>query len=332
MHLGLLPILVAQSVPTLQFDGSQFLITVEATTVTAPIKQPLVKPGEQVLFRKDETYAVWDSRGLTVRRGDKAHSTRMEDVSLTPKLFSAEQIGETKKLLDSKKRSRGANALSGAKRISNLVYFLLRWEDSSGDPWIEALVKVDLDGESLKPEFIGAFEGLSLAEGLIDDRLDFAEGVLTVVTRRADGTWGLASFDPSASEFKFAQMGRGLMSFLDRPNRSGLYQERSAHGTVLAGRANLALAKRSDLMEVSAPVDWLILGDKTVARFVERGEIVLRNAEEASEKRLPQNTGIALTSLGVVVWRPEAKPTEAALLEPERWTVLARWSAPKSGR
>jgi len=157
--------------PNLRLFQDSFVVRLGAQKADVPIQLPREKPALSVSFRKNQTYAVWDDRGLTIRIGKTAKSTRLEEIAVTPKIFTADEIRETAGLIKAKKRSKKAASLSGARRIGTTVYFLLRWEDSAGKPWMESLVSVDLAKPTFHPTLLARLPGLSLADKPIDDKL-----------------------------------------------------------------------------------------------------------------------------------------------------------------
>ncbi|MGV3617653.1 MAG: hypothetical protein ACO1SV_20195 [Fimbriimonas sp.] len=297
----------------------------EAWRVPAQPETP--RPVLAVSFRKDQNYAVWDDRGLTVRRGTRTFSTYLPEIPTSPRAFPRAEILKTIDLLQQAKRTRNAAALSGAMRIGNDAYFLLRWEDTSGKPWAEALVKVDLSADDLKPKFLGRFEGLSVAYRPIDDRLVHLNGIPATVTRTADA-WGMATYDPKTQKFGFRPMGAKLISLLPLGRSEALFVETTAYGTTAGGEVDLETGRRQERFEsrgnarfVDAVQPWFMVATRGTSTQI-------RNGETGSEAPIPTGAGIVRAGAYVVVFTPYANPTSATLYEPERWKKLATWKAP----
>ena len=131
VHLGLpcLAILMAATLapglkkdePSLIHRGGFFIIRENGVREDVPLKKEAIPRPPSVIYRKDANYAVWDSRGLTIRKDGRVRNTRLPDIALTPKLFSRDEILQTKDLLQNKKRQKGADALSGSMRVGNGV-------------------------------------------------------------------------------------------------------------------------------------------------------------------------------------------------------------------
>lgn len=329
MVASLLLLLTGPQAPSLTYEGSSFLIVSPSGNERVPLLAPVEPDREQVLFRKDDAFAVWDARGLTVRRGDKVHSTRMEDVSLSPKLFSKDQIENTKAMLKSGERQRGATALSGSVRVGADCYFLLRWENSQKQPWLEALVRVNLEEDSVKPQFLGSLLGMSLAKGPISDELGVPYGLVGAVVKTASGDWGVSTFSPDDGSFKLQKFGQGLERFQWTNARYGMYQEKSSYNTVVVGQLDLGANRRRNLMETYAAVEFLPGDGVTIAVWTADGKLFARNLDSAAEREFLPGTALRRTMKGVLAWYPSMEPKSAVLLDPVRWDELARWSPPK---
>ena len=168
--LPLAPPIQAVDAPTLEYYQDHFVVRRGVEAWRVPAHPPATRPVLAVAFRRNQNYAVWDERGLTIRRGEQVRHTFLPDVPTSPRLFEREEILNTVELIRAGKRKRDADSLSGAMRIGNDAFFLVRWEED-GKPWTEALVSVDLSASSLQPKVLGRFEGVSVAYRPIDDRL-----------------------------------------------------------------------------------------------------------------------------------------------------------------
>lgn len=283
---------------------------------------PAAPPAQKVVFRKDDNFAVWDSRGISVRHGKKAKSSKLVEMALTPKLFTRDEILRTKTLLGSGIRRKEASALSGAMRLGNDAFFLVRWVESTGKPWLEALVKVDLDSGALKPSLVGKFDGLSLAGEPVDDKVFLLGGALCVITKSESG-WSLAKYDPALKTFSSDALGVGLVSFTPLGREMGVFVEKKQTGSLMIGRIDLSTGTRRNLHETREPVEILDGKRPSVAIL---GHSWLLNLESGAKTPVPAGAGVRRTPAGVLVWWPLSAPTKAVMLDPERWTQLAKWS------
>ncbi len=293
-----------------------------------PLNPRPADPPPAVMFRRNETYAVWDDRGMTVRVGKNSQSTRLEDIPVSPKAFDRPEILQTLDLIQKGVRTKKAFAISGAKRLGTEAYFLVRWEDRGAKPWMEALVMVDLASPSLHPKFVGRFEGISMGFQAIDNHLVLIGEKLAVVTRQRD-TWGLATYDPKRESFAFEARGSKLEGFMYTANTKGLFIERTPYGTTMAGAVDLVDASRDLLYE-----------GRGVARFVDpktphilvasgpAGRKVI-DAGTGCEMPLDVNAEVRRAGRFVLVWTPAKGPQTATIYKPDRWNVVGRWIAPK---
>jgi hypothetical protein len=322
MTFSLLLLLAGQTAgPTLTLDKVGF--TAVALGKTA--KEPLVAAAQttdRVTYRKDDAFAVWDSRGLSIRHGSFVMSSRLVEVAVTPKLFSREEILETQAAIATKDRKKEASALSGSRRIADEAYFLLRWDDKAGKPWLEALVRVNLSQAKPKPELVGKFEGRSMAKGAIDDKLVLIGTSPAAFTKNADGSWGLATFDRLKKEFAFKTLGQSLLDAVTLSPRLALAMEKTDYGKVRVTRMDLVTGARRDLAELSGEPAFLDAGLPPLVRVPTNLGPALRNLETGVQMNLPAKPVVRRTPAGIIVW-PEGKPELGALYSPERFLRLA---------
>lgn len=313
-----------QEAPILTFRDGAFLIKTGADVLKAPLNPPaLAKKVEQVVFRKNDNYAVWDGRGLSVRHKNRTKSSRLNDIALTPKLFTREQILETRELIAEGVRQKEASALSGARRVGSEAYFLVRWTDSNGKTWLEALVKVDLDSETPTPQLVGKFDGFSLATKPIDDWLFTIDDSLCVVTR-ADGSWNLAKYNLKERAFSAYVQGLDLVSYTPISRQLGIFVEKAPDTAYVTGRVDLATGSRRNLLE-SRLMPTILDGERPSIAILENR--IIHNLESGAQTPMPADSKAIRTRAGIVVYWPSANPKKAVLLDPERWTQLAKWDA-----
>ncbi len=319
---------------SLSFGEGAFTLRSGQRTVRVPIAGPKEASSEtkeqtsvdRIVFRKDDAFAVWDSRGLTVRKGERVFTTLMPEIAVSPKALSEEEILRARMLFAMQLRFPGASALSGARRIGNMAYFLLRWDDWTRTPWLEALVEVDLSSQSPKPRYLGRFEGFSFP--VAENRLLVLNGRPAAVTVSEGSKWGRAEFKPADAKANWIELGEGLDRLELHSRGFGAFWERSRYGTRLFGRVDLAAGTRRPLMESRGNVRLLDSESPWIAIAHEEYGVWLRNLESGAKLRLPQPCGIRRTALGVVVWSPPDRPTECWAYEIERLEALAHWTKP----
>lgn len=244
-------------------------------------------------------------------------------MSLTPKLFSRDEILANRFYFTQLMRSPNANAVSGAWRSGSTVYFLARWDDWSGATWLEALVKVNLVAPSPKPELVGRFDGTSFPTGR--ERLFGLFGRLVLITQKPDGEWGRATYDAPTNRFAYEPLGQSLVSFTPIGSLASAV-ERTPYGSKLLSRIDLRAPAKKTLMEsrdsarlLDGRVPWLALAH-------EEGGIWLHNLESAAKLRLPGDGAWKRTGMGLLAWSPKSKPSEAGLFDLERFERIGLWT------
>jgi hypothetical protein len=312
--------------PSLKYFQENFIVRDGTKRLEVPLQLPRERPRLVMSFRKNKNYAVWDERGLTIRIGKVAKSTRLVDIPTSPKAFEREEILENVALFSKKQRQPTATALSGAKRVGNLVFFLVRWEERDGKPWLEALVSVDLTADTFHPTFHARLPGLTLAREKIDDRLFVMSDRLSAISRDGD-SWGVAAYDPDTAKFDFNLAGQGLQSYQPISATTGAFVERTERGNMVGGWIDLKTMNRRLLVEERGNVRFIDKNAPLLAVFTDNGDTRLLNTETGAELTLPSSASLRRTQLGLVVWTPLNAPKRAWLYDMARWDIRARWVA-----
>jgi hypothetical protein len=310
--------------PSVKFFQDNFIVRIGDKRADVPLQLPKEKPRLSMSFRKNKNYAVWDDRGLTIRIGKVAKSTKLEAIATSPKALDSEELTKTIALIQANKRSRSVSALSGAKRIGTQVFFVGRWEDSDGKPWLEALVSVDLLNPTYHPKFLATLPGSTLADKPIDDRLFMLGSRMTCVIRK-DKDWGLARFDEKGGRFIFDPIGTRLQSYVPTNDRMGAFVERTDYKTQLGGRIDLQTLTRKELVEDKSAIQFMDTGEPLIALLKKDSDVRLINTDTGAELNLLSSVSMRRTPLGLVVWSPYSSPKHAWLYSLDRWTVLAEW-------
>lgn len=299
--------------------------------VSGPVAVPLPfnpKPDspQPVRYRKGDTYAVWDKRGLTIRSKQWVFNTRLREVATSPKLFRPEEIRMILAREKSGKVTRDAATLAGTMRIAGEAYFLARWIDDKGFAWLEALVSVDLTKDRPKPTLLGRFPGLSLADKPLDDRL-FGLNAKPMAIVRDGEFWGLASYDPKGKGTAFKRLGERLRAHATVGRENIVYVEAENYGPVSVGNAHLPSGVTRELFETRGSVRLLDTDSPMLAVVKSGAKSFVRNVESGSQYSLSDGQSVQRTALGILVWSPSDQ--RALLLDPRRWDLLARTSSAK---
>ncbi len=312
--------------------GREFVFRAGDKTNRAPLESAVYPkpastpwPPERVLFRKDAGYAVWDARGLSVRQGSWVFTTQLSEIPLSPKLFSREEISQTKLLIEGGARKAEASGIVGALRDGPRAYFLAKWDEAGGKTWMEALVSVDLTEEKPKPKLVGRFEGQSLDFTSGKSRL-FIRGSKPSVWVRSNEHWGLAQYDPEGA-FVFEAIGDRPEAIEKVDERVGWFVGKTEYGSRILFRWDALTLNRRELIETRGTIRLMDERTPWIAVVHEDEGSFLQNVETGGRVRLPANPGFRRTAFGVLVWSPAAKPTEATLYETTRWDAIGKWAS-----
>lgn len=317
---------------TLELQGREFVIRQDGRVIhisTDP-KLATASPSEgeatlsagRVVYRKDENFAVWDSRGLTIRKVGKVRSSKLIEISESPKVFARDEILRTKELIKRGQRRRGADGLSGSRRVGDTVYFLARWDESDGVAWLEALVSVDLSSSDLHWTLVGLFNGLSLASGPADQRLYLSPGKLSIFARKTDGSWGQASYDLAGKSFAFTPLGKDLLDYWRVDPKTLLAEEKSGYGSKNLVRISLDDGARRVIEEFRGDALLMQMGPPILMRFSTPEKEFLRNMDTGAELSIQKDSLAEAVGGNVLVW-PLDHPERAELFSPDRWMRLA---------
>jgi len=320
-----LALLVASSQARMSLEYYQgvFYVRDGAAVFAAPTSEK-PEPPDFIRFRRGDTYTVWDKRGLAVRSGHWIFETRFQELAVSPKLFSAEQIRKNLARIKSGEITPEATSMSGALRLGTDAFFLPRWIDKKGYTWLEALVRLDLSGKHPKPVLIGRFSGISLADGTIDHRL-FALNEQPAVIVRKGSEWGVSSYDPLQGEFNYTHIGERLRAYAQVETHNVAYIEAEDGGLMRVGVAELTTGSRNDVLEDRGNIRMLDALRPLCALVVTADKTTIRNLQTGSAMDLPPDSTALRTFSGVLVWWPKAQPKHAILLDPARWEGLADW-------
>lgn len=318
--------------PTLELFQQTFVLRSGETVYRVPLDLAKPKPRLAMVFRQNRTFAVWDERGLSIRSGKRLYTTKLPELAVTPRLFTKPEITKTLALIASGNRTRTASALSGCRRVGHIAYFVARWEERGGRPWLEALVAVDLAKPEPRPKLLGRFQGFTLAREPIDDKLfafDRTPGnpvIAAIVRSGAD--WGSASFSQTANEFAFRSLGSNLIATATLAPTTVAFLERTAYGSTLLGTVDMRKRVRRDVCEDRGAAR-LLDGASPILEVVNwKGSFKLRNAESGALVDVPPGSTARRTALGVLVWTPTTDPSSATLFDLDRLSSIATWKRP----
>jgi hypothetical protein len=304
--------------PTLLVEGKKISVTIGDKTESFIIDEDPMneKPVPHVAYRRNDAWAVWDDRGLTIRKGTKAFSTRLGEIAVSPRAFVREDILKNLDLFKSGQRKKESDALSGSIRFGTKCFFVPRWTGKDGESWLEALIMVDLADEAPKPNFVGRFRGLTSAYRPIDEKLFFMKDRIAAITNEKE-TWGLSTFDSTTSKFEFSPLGSNLLSYY----RGGFFLEQTSYGTQIVGQIDLNSGLRKNLFETRSKMISIKDGSP-YAVVREKGNTVVKNLRTGGQITHAANAYVTSLDNYVLVWTRDRRTT-AWLYDPSNWTQLA---------
>lgn len=313
--------------PTLSRSGNAFVVSDGAQKISVPLERTGPKPATAVVFRKGDTFAVWDvDRGLSIRIGKQITSTWLSELPVSPRLFKEKDAQDNGEKIAQGSLKASAAALAGSARLGDATYFLVQWRDKAGEPWLEALIKVDLGDKKPIPELVGRFDGFSVARTPIGDELATHGDDLMIVARQGD-TWGIARFHRRKRAFAFQVQGARLARSTNIAARTVVVEESMAYGSTLLARVYLPNGTRRNLLEVRGSIRLVDSLEPVLAQVTDNAGMALINLDTGAGMRLPGQSRIERTALGVIVAAPVDKPTSALLYDATRWDRLSLWSS-----
>jgi hypothetical protein len=310
--------------PKIAFEGGAFVLTDAQDKVTVPLSAadaPRPFRGDRLNMRLGETLITFDARGLGIRYGTRGGTTTLAYMTTSPKIFSADEIKRNAEMAASGERPAKVGAVSGFEVVGEKLYLLLRWDDKSGQPWLETLVDVDTTGDTPKINLLGRFGGFSFTSGPVSDELYSSEKKLFVLVRGLDGL-AIGSCDTEKGTTAYKK----LAPIVDEVHRLGplFYTVTNApHGMKSVGVVNPVPERYRTVLETRGKV---LPSALTNALLVEEGgRRSLYSIYTGAKVPVETDAGLAQTQFGVLVWSPRAKPAVAHLREPSSWRAVAEW-------
>lgn len=268
---------------------------------------------------------VWDSRGLSIRKGSAIKTTGLGDAVLSPKLFDEDQIHRNYTLLLAGVIQRQATRPVGAKRVGNSVYLLAEWQDIAGEPWMEAVFQVDLAEPTPTFGLIEGLPGKSMNVTEDWDRLLLTQRGIVAFVNGPEG-WGRAVLDSAQKKFLYEPLGKSVVEVRKRTDRLAHFISKTEYGSTVMGQVPIAVGEAIPLIETKGNVR--LLDSELPWLFIEadqRGRD-LHNSDTGAERMIPSDTVVVRTPKGILVWAPATNPTFAELLDINRLEVIARWT------
>ncbi|HMS54267.1 MAG TPA: hypothetical protein PKA27_02610 [Fimbriimonadaceae bacterium] len=312
--------LAFQSQQNLTYDGQAF----RYGSLTYEVAPKTTEKNEKVVYRKDDAFVVWDSRGLTIRKGKKTFTTRFEDAALSPKLWTAEEIAGIKQRIAGKEAKREVSELIASLRIGDEVVCVVRWNDSKGVSWADVAYRASLTDESVKPALIGKWPGRLAKTTPQRATLSFVGSEVLGVTRLTDNKWGVGRVNLLDGSTSAVDIGEGLLVATQINRRLALVVEQASGRVKRLVRVDLFDSKRRDLLESTGSLGVLTVETNSfcVNRLGERQTV--HDLQTGQTLDTPTGSKVAGALGGLLVYGP----TKATLFDPKRMEVMATWVKP----
>lgn len=320
---------IASPTAEITLSDGRFEVKDAAISASVPLRTeptPLDRAGGRLTIAYEGRVITFDKDGLGIKERNTQSYSRLPFVATSGELFTDDEIADNKQLISQARRKAEVSALSGYELVGSDLYLLLRWDDSDGAPWLEALLRLPLAEARPAAKLVGRMPGISFARSLVDDRLVQRGGLLATLTNHGDA-WGLASHDPKSGEMSFVGLGQpvGTAAFTHGNDRA-VAQTRTRYGTTLVGLADLQSGSFRYSAEIRGAGGTFV--PPRYYRYARGTSIVLMNLESGAETLVPGQSRQESTPLGLLVWSPSDKPATATLLHSENFRRLASWPPP----
>lgn len=247
-------------------------------------------------------------------------------LATSPAIYSEAERTAIKQKIEAGTRKAGFSSVAGYEYLGSTLYLLLRWEEASGAPWMEALVGIDLDKEGFTANYVGSFRGYSFARGAVHDRLHSDAGDLVALTQTGD-SYGLSRWDAIDKEVSFRPFGPPVnVAVLMEEGRSAVALRLTDYKTTLATVAPVSGGPARPAAEVRGAIKGLV--EPHFLRYIrEDGQPVLLNLKSGAELEIARGLAVAGVRGGyALAWSPAKDPVYAIAYEAETWRPLAEWS------
>lgn len=295
---------------------------------TIPGLRPMNTTTGRIWLPVGSRVLTFDEEGIGIRANNRKNFSTLPAVATSEKLFTKEEADAINRAVATGNRTLDLAAISGWEKIGNTVYLLCRWETKAKEPWLEALVAVDMGQTPPQSTLVGKFEGMSTAKGQVNDKLVNYQGQLMVPTVTKTGL-AISSYNLETTKFTTQAFANNTPANIDlkilENSRYGVSIQKTRAGTILVGTFAIGETGHTLSNEVRGTVIGLY--EPSILAYLRRGRKVLLNLLTGAEIEIPRNSGIEATSQGLFLWTPERSPKQAALYTFGSFRTLNRWSA-----
>lgn len=323
--------MVQQTSPSLTYRNGNFEIKSADRTINVESEQDAtmpIFPADRLTLSYSGKEISFDSRGIGVANNGKFAYSKLPDIATTTKLFSSKEIAETKKLIDAGKRQAGFTGLSGYEYVDDTLYLLLRWEDSSEKPWLEALVAYDMTAPTVQAKLIGKFEGFSYAKGIVDDKLENMEGGLAALARKGND-WGLSIYNLTTKKSIFRNFGPAATAVRMAPGAPVAVGLRAtSYGSTVVSIADIASGKSRSVAEIRGAIKGIV--EPNYLQWKKGDQSYITNLNTGAELKPAKDYSSVNTKMGLLVFWPSDAPRRATLYEPTSFRPISTWVNPNT--
>lgn len=325
----LLSALAGQAVPPkITFDATKFKVTgalgtdVVALASQRKVASPIDHSKGRFQITVAEKTVTFDAKGLTISTKGHAATSKMTGVPTSGKIATKESNEHLIQLVSEKKRKLEVSALSGWELIDKSLLLLLRWEGSDKKPWLEALMRVDLTEKRPQAKLVARFDGLSFAQGRVDDIMVRRADKLAILANK-DDSFGVSRLTPDGKKSEFEKLGPAVSKAkLCEDEGSAWTLTPTEYGTNILGVAELDQSSYHVVSEFRGKMVGVF--SPSYARYQTVAEQRMVNLLTGAEMTVDRSSGQHHTVNGLLVWTPAVNPRTAALYDPS-FRKLATW-------
>jgi hypothetical protein len=314
-------------VPKLALQNQQWVAVFGTKKFYAPVAKQQPKPTQHLTanYRKDDVFVVWDSRGLSLRRGSKVVNTRLESLATDGRWFDRMQIAKNQLLLEYGGYVAATTRLLAHRRFGNEVFLLVRWESPQGTSWFDGLVRIDLTSKNLSPVPLVRFSRAELPRNT--ETLPIAANSIVVIDSSKD-EWSAVRIQLKDGKVSRKQMGTDLEDLLLGEGNQACFIEETRDGAHLIGWLDLNSFTRSNIYETKGEVRSLDSLTPWIGVLRDDSGMFALSLETGAKLKIGLDKKVVRIGQHVVLWSGGNKPLVAELYESTRWRKLAEWKAP----
>lgn len=322
----------SQSAPSLTFQDNTFFYRTGDQVTPVYLDDPLPNPEFQseILYYESEVGTiVFDRRGLGVPIDGMLQFTKLPFVFTSDRVFTEAEQTEIEQKLASGEYQRDPAGLSGFAVHEGFPIFVVRFVQTGGEPWFDAVVRLNLDSRPPRSEVLGKLQGTAFGRTLIRDRVIHSGDSLSLLTRTTEG-WGLEVFDLSTRRSEFTRLGSRIDDgHIDPSARYGWTQTATAYGTRVLGFIDLARSRHEEVLEIRG--NLVQFEPPYFLKYALGSEAFIVDLSTGAKVPTSRESRMAAFQGALLVYSPADSPRNAIVYRNGDFWILARWTRPASG-